>query len=310
MPESYEQRIDLPGDLALWFIEEHPTDPRLNHSYWAHNAETGKKGRRLAGVTTVCKPLDYDPENLLKWAARKQCEGVAQLYLATSGQEYHHWLTSAEEMWAELNRHNLTYKDVRQKAGDEGTNVHRLAFEELAAGRPGLNFDGLSPREMMLSAAVSAFWFDHDPNASHVEQVVYSERLRVAGRLDFRGRLNKECNRPTCACHKAKGPGVVDLKTGGFISASAHTQVGGGYPLLSGECGVGEADWAAILQVFDDGHYEFFPAEGTPAGFEKAAETYREAGRINGAAKKARDARLLEAETQAEIDDALKAVSA
>lgn len=306
MPESYEQRVDLPSGLSLWFIDEHPTDRRLNHSYWKHNEETGKKGTRLSGVTSVVKTLDYEPKNLLKWAAKTQCEGVALLYLRDQS-EYMPWLTSAAEMWKRLNEEGLTYDHVREAAGDIGTNVHRLAFEALAAGKPGLDFDALTDAEKGRAAAVASFWFDHDPNASQVEQIVYSERLRVAGRLDFRGRLNARCDAPICACQDADGIGVIDLKTGGFISAAAHAQVGGGYPLLSEESGFGESNWAAILQVFDDGTYEFFKAESNPERFENAVKTYRDAGETNSAANAARDARKTSRGMQAQIDEAVAA---
>lgn len=303
MPEPYEQRIELPTGDVIWFIEEHPTDERLNHSYWADSKDGDHKGRRLSGVTTVVKTLDYSVEKLLRWAARTQCEGIARLYLREPSAEFHHWLGSAEDMWAELNRNGLTYDNVRAQAGDEGTNVHMLVFEALASGSPGIDFDALSDREKQLAKAVSMFWFEHDPNASQIEQVVYSKRLKVAGRLDFRGRLQARCENPICACHGLDGIGVIDLKTGGYISEGAHAQVGGGYPLLADESGFGKSDWAAILQVFDDGTYEFFKAEGTPAGFETAVETYRESGRIRGLAAKAREARLVARETGAQINE-------
>lgn len=309
VPESYEQRIDLPNGQTLWYIDEHPSDQRQNHSYWAHNEEKNRKGKRLTGVTTAVKTLDYDPRNLLKWAARTQCEGVAQLYLSSSGQEFHPWLISAEEMWAELNRHGLTYDQVRQQAGDEGTNVHRDAFEGLAEGRPGLDFDAFSDREKMLAAAVSSFFFDHDPKASQVEQVVYSEELGVAGRLDFAGVLNARCSDHQCACQSIEPAsiGVIDLKTGGFISAAAHAQVGGGYPLLREASGFGESEWAAILQVFDDGSYAFFEAEGTPEIFERAVATYRDAREITNAASAAWKARKTSRELDRQIAEAVAA---
>ncbi len=297
MPDG--QRVDLPSGDSLWFYEE-------DHSYWRHNEETGARGRRLSGVTTVCKPLDYNPENLIRWAAETQCKGIAELYLREPG-EYLHWLTDPALMWRRLNDEGLTYDKVRDLAGDQGTNVHVLAFEALAGGLPGLDFDGLDDREKRLAAAVASFWFDHDPSASQVEQVVYSERLGVAGRLDFRGRLGAICSNPICACQGTDGLfGVIDLKTGGFISCAAHAQVGGGYPLLAEESGFGESNWSAILQVFDDGRYEFFRAEGSPEAFESAVEAYRAAGKINGAAAKAREARKTAREMDQQIAGAVK----
>jgi hypothetical protein len=297
------RRIDLPSGDSLWFYEE-------DHSYWRHNEETGKRGRRLSGVTTVCKPLDYNPENLIRWAAETQCKGIAELYLREPA-EYLHWLTDPSLMWRRLNDEGLTYDKVRDLAGDQGTNVHVLAFEALARDKPGVDFTGFDGREKALAAAVAKFWFDHEPKASQVEQVVYSERLGVAGRLDFKGRLLAQCDNPVCFCQDLRldHPGVIDLKTGGFISCAAHAQVGGGYPLLAEESGFGPSGWAAILQVFDDGHYEFFKAEGSPEAFEAAVETYRHAGKINGAAGKAREGRKTARVSQEEIDAAVEAVA-
>jgi hypothetical protein len=308
MPESYEERIDLPNGQTLWYIEEHPSDPRQNHSYWAHNEKKDRKGKRLTGVTTAVKPLDYEKERLMRWVAETQCKGVAQLYLRETG-EYIHWLTDPVLMWKRLVDEELTYDQIREAAGDEGTNVHRDAFEGLAQGRPGLDFDAFSDREKMLAAAVSSFFFDHDPKASQVEQVVYSEVLGVAGRLDFAGVLNARCGNHLCACQsiEPKSIGVIDLKTGGFISAAAHAQVGGGYPRLREASGFGKSEWAAILQVFDDGTYSLFEAEGTPEIFERAVATYRDARDISNAASAAWKAR----ETARDLDDQIsKAVAA
>jgi len=227
------------------------------------------------------------------------------LYEQETDAERLHWLSSPEAMWRELNEHGLTYDQVRDKAGTEGTNAHRLAFQALAMGAPVPDFKALSEREKLLAREISGFWLDHEPKAYQVEQVVYSARLGVAGRLDFRGVLNAKCDNPICACQDAEDIGIIDLKTGGFISAAAHAQVGGGYPLLAEESGFGESNWAAILQVSDQGGYEFFKAEGTPEHFENAVATYRDAGRINYAAGKAREARKVRRATEEQIHEAV-----
>jgi hypothetical protein len=301
---SYVERIDLPSGLTVWYIDEHPTDPKQNHSYWRHNPKTDRKGKRLAGVTTVVKPLDFKPDALMKWAAEKQCEGIAMLYMESEGEEFLHWLSNATAIWRELNDHGLTYDRIKERKGEEGTNVHVLAFQALAMGRPVPDFEKLQGAELAKAQAVAEFFLDHSPKALQVEQVVYSERLGVAGRLDFRGTLGARCSNPICACHLIEDlsePGVADLKTGGFISSAAHAQAGGGYPLLAEESGFGESKWAAILQVFDDGTYAFFKAQAGPEDFELALATYRTAGRINNAAKKVREATRTRRQTDQQI---------
>jgi hypothetical protein len=260
------ERIDLPSGASLYYVD-------ADHSYWRCK-EDGSRGRRLTGVTTVCKTLDYDPSKLLGWAAKTQCIGVAERYAEGGDLD---WLASQESIWRELESHQLTFEHVRDKAASEGTNVHERALQALALGRPVPDLDSLSDRERGLAKAVVAFWLDHDPKAELVEQIVYSERLGVAGRLDFLGTLSTR-----------EGRGVIDLKTGRWISAAAHAQVGGGYPLLAEESGYGEVNWALILQVREDGTYELIPAQGTSEGFQSAVATYREAGRINREASKAR----------------------
>lgn len=289
MSEEFEEIIDLPSGDRLVYIDVHPTNERMNHSYWRWNAKTGKKGRRATGVTTACRALDINPENLMKWAAKQQLIGASKLVYALGEEQATALLADPEACWAELEARAWTYNDVRDKAASEGTNVHRQAFEALANGEPMPDLTGLGEREVGLAQAVHAFWFDRNPVAEHVEQVLFSERLGVAGRVDFIGSIDG-----------FPGRGVLDLKTGSYLGASAHAQVGGGYPLLAAESGYGEVDWAMMLQVREDGTYELVPAESSREDFELAVLTYRAAGRINGAASKGRKARRAAREAEAE----------
>lgn len=276
--------IELPSGVKLYYRDS-------DHSYWRHNEKTGKPGRRATGVTTACKALDTDPSNLMKWAAKQQLIGASKLVDAL-GEDAAELLADPDRAWAELEARAWTYNDVRDKAASEGTNVHRQAFEALANGEPMPDLTGLGEREVGLSRAVQAAWFDHAPTAEYVEQVVYSDRLGVAGRVDFIGGISP-CDDKACGCHKLNTlfTGVLDLKTGNYLGASAHAQVGGGYPLLAEESGFAEPGWAAMLKVSEDGSYEIVPAESSREDFELAVLTYRAAGRINGAAGKARKAR-------------------
>lgn len=326
-PNDFEERIDLPNGESVWYIDTHPTDPGQNHSYWRHNPKTERKGRRLTGVTTAVKTLDYSPDNLLKWAARTQMIGVADLYkLAVAGGGFEglgelDWLSTPEAIWRKLEEHALTFEHVRDRAAKRGTNVHEVAFQALGMGRPVPDLERLTEEERGHARAIMAFWLDQEPKPVAVEQVVYSDRLGIAGRLDFLGTLNG-----------FDGLCVVDAKTGKYISAAAHAQVGGGYPLLAVESGLVTLDEeetryadgdeliavtkeaagrlnSLLLQTREDGTYELVPAEATPEDFESAVATYRAAGKINGAAGRARKARQTAREQQAQIDHAV-AVSA
>jgi hypothetical protein len=308
------ERVDLPNGQSLWYFDE-------DHSYWRHNPDTGKRGRRLTGVTTVVKTLDHDPSNLLRWAAKTQCIGVAELYestVVTDGDDALHWLSTQDSIWRALTEHELTFEHVRDRAAKRGTNVHEIAFQALGMGRPVPDLDRLTDEEQGHAKAIMAFWLDHEPDADCVEQIVYSERLGVAGRLDFLGSINGY-----------DGPCVIDAKTGKYLSAGAHAQVGGGYRLLAVEAGLADAlrdsevgaaeglvpelhDAAdritpLLLQTREDGTYELIPAEGTPEQFEAAVTAYRAAGKINGAAARARKARQTERAIDEQIAEAVAA---
>jgi len=280
---SDEEIIEMPSGDRLVYIDE-------THSYWRWNEKTGKKGRRLTGVTTAVKALDTDPSNLMRWAAKQQLIGASKLVEAMGEDAAVELLADPDACWAELEARAWTYNDVRDRAASEGTNVHRQAFEALAQGDPMPDVTGLGAREIGLAQAISAFWFDHTPRADQVEQVLFSERLGVAGRADFIGEIEG-----------FEGRGVLDLKTGSYLGASAHAQVGGGYPLLAEESGYGPIEWAAMLQVREDGTYELVPAESSPEEFELAVLAYRAAGRINGAAGKARKQRQAARESEAVV---------
>ncbi|MGH2955104.1 MAG: hypothetical protein ACRDK9_14015 [Solirubrobacterales bacterium] len=268
--------IELPNGTRLYYRDD-------DHAYFRCKPDGGRS-TRITGVTTVCKPLDHDPDRLLSWSAKTQLIGVAELvapvlldFDGDSGSL--NWLTSQEAIWRALEDAELTFEHVRDRAAKKGTAVHREALQALALGRPVPNLEALTADERGLARGVMAFWLDHEPQANQVEQIVYSERLGVAGRFDFRGQIKGR-----------EGVGVIDLKTGNFISAAAHAQVGGGYPLLAEESGFGPSEWALILKVSESGAYELIPAQGTPAGFEGAVSTYREAARIDREAGKARRA--------------------
>ncbi len=269
------EHIVMPNGTSCWFYDT----PDKPHSYWRHNDKTGKRGRRLTGVTTAAKPADFNSDGLMGWAAKTNCIGVA--ILNEQRGDDRDWLKSGETIWQELEDEKLTYEDVRDLASTKGTNIHREAFQALAMGRPMIDLDSLTEGEQGHAKAVMAFFLDHEPDTELVEQVVYSERLGVAGRLDWLGRINSR-----------DGRGVIDLKTGNFISAAAHIQVGDAYVQLAHESGFGErVDWSLILKTYETGRYELIETETEPGDFEAAVTMYRIAGRINGAAAKARKER-------------------
>jgi hypothetical protein len=305
---DFAELIELPSGDALFFIDDDHPSEQMRHSYWRANwkkvkgVEGWHSGTRLTGVTSVTKTLDYDPSKLLNWAAKTQCIGIAQLVgpMIAEGLDLGEftWLLDHESIWRELEAAGLTFDDVRDQAATKGTNVHRAALQALAMGAAVPDYESLTDDERRLTQGVVAFWLDHEPEPEQVEQIVYSPSLGVAGRLDFRGQLAR-CDDDACSCQEIEGIGVLDLKTGNYISAASHAQVGGGYPLLAEDSGFGKSDWALILKVTVDGEYELVPVHGTPAGFAGAVATYREAGRIDREAGKDRTKRAKQREAVA-----------
>jgi hypothetical protein len=116
LPDQGE-RVTLPSGHSLFYFDD-------THSYWRIN-DQGSRGRRLTGVTTVCKTLDHDPSRLLKWAAETQCIGVVELAKAYGDRT--DWLCSQEVLLEELRRHALTFEDVKDQGGE--------ARDECAPGR-------------------------------------------------------------------------------------------------------------------------------------------------------------------------------
>lgn len=273
--------IELPSGMRLYYVDE-------DHSYWRCHPD-GRRGRRLSGVTTVISPLDADyrsRERLLRWAARSNGEGIARLAAKALELEDAEdmrlalsWLENAESIWAALEEQKLTFEDLREAAATRGTNVHVLALQALAEGKAVPEFDLMSDEERGFTRGVVRFWLDHEPDPLDVEQVVADEDLGVAGTFDLRCRLKTRM-----------GIGVIDLKTGHWISERDHAQIAG-YRHLAELCGVGESDWGAILQVNAEGRYQLIECQASAEDFLASLRAYRTQARIRAAAAKARKAR-------------------
>lgn len=271
------ERIDLPSGLSIYYVDE-------NHSYWRCKGDL-TRGKRLLGATTALKPLDFKPDGLMRWAARKNGTGIAML--ASEGLSLEDvedmrsalsWLNSAEGIWSALTEAELTYEDIRDAAATTGTRIHEQVLGALCAGEKVPSLAELPPEERGYGQAMLAFWRDHDPTPLQVEQVVADEEIGVAGRFDFRGEL---------ATHE--GICLIDAKTGsGFIPVANHAQLAL-YDYLAECSGIGVSDQLLILKLVEDGSYELLEAQATHADALAAVDLYRRAGRIGNLARKARE---------------------
>jgi hypothetical protein len=286
---SKGELIELPNGLCLYYVD-------ASHAYYRCNPD-GTRGRRYTGVTTAIKPIDFEPDGLMKWAAKLNAVGVAQLVgraLESDSPEAIRanlmWLDpdNPARIWSALTDAKLTYEDIRDAKGVVGTNVHERVLRELAEGNDTPDYEGLTEQEKGYSHAVVDFWLDHNPQPMQVEQIVASEELGIAGRFDLRGTF-QPCNDPLCPCHNG-GIGLVDCKTGTWTSEKDHVQLAL-YSHTTAKCGFGDTDWTGILHVHEDGTYRLWEGEATTEMALDAVKLYRHRGEIRSKAGKARKAR-------------------
>lgn len=251
--------ITLPNDTRLYYVDE-------NHSYWRCKPD-GSRGARLTGVSTVCSPLDFRPDSLMRWVEKLTLEGVARGFNGEAVPADPHVLRQR------LESKDLRWEQIRDQAAQRGTNVHALMLHALATGDDIPDLDELPDEDRGYGQAVMKWWLDRKPEVLEAEQVVLSETNGFAGRYDLR-----------CVLHGGLEEGqtaLVDLKTSGFVANKAHAQVAG-YDLGAIESGIARvpSDVLLILQVSADGNYQEVRSCATHDDFLAALTVYRAAGRI------------------------------
>lgn len=286
-----------------------------DHSYWL-GIEPKAKGDpegdwkgcgRLTGVSTASSPFDFQPDALMRWAAKTNGIGVAELVQTTFDvcegdptlnlRDELAWLLDPDSIWQALERDSLTFNDVRDQAAERGTNVHKHSLYELACGKPVSAHDAMTDEEQGYARGVEAFWLEHMPETFQAEKVVMDAELGVAGRLDWRGRLQARCGRLDCPCRFLPIVGddhpamlLLDCKTSGYIPTKHHVQVAG-YDHCCRASGIGHSDQGWILQVDGDGGWEIVLGCAFPEDFEVAVDAYRRAAKIKSRARADRKAR-------------------
>lgn len=269
------ERHTLPSGSVVYYRES-------NHSYWSSISDDGSKGSgRVPGVSTVCKPVDYNADALLRWAARSNGEGIAILAAEAMRQPMEDWpaalafLESQESIWQALTDRKLTYDDLRAQRSAEGRNVHEQVLQALATGRPLPDLDELPEEEQGYARAVLAWWTEHQPMPLQAEQVVYSQKHHYAGRFDLRCDMGFDKSETW----------LVDMKTSGYLSFGHHTQLVG-YDIACEESGFGRSDKLVVLQVRSDGSWAEWPCQATDQMFLDALAVYRHAAELGKAIRK------------------------
>lgn len=260
-------RVDFPKGPSLFYNDE-------DHSYWRCKPD-GERSTRLTGHSSVVKPLDFEPDNLMRWSSKLTLEGVCRAYGGKDLPDDPYVLRMRLEALA------LNWEAIRDDAADRGTNVHKDILHALATDGE-IDLGSIPGEQRGYGQAVMKWWLDKEPEVLNAEAFVYNEPIGVAGQLDLRCRTNDR-----------EGVGVVDLKTSGFIPNKHHAQVVG-YDVSSVECGIADerADWLMILQVDEFGDYTEVDVEANDQQFLRTVATYRDANDIGREAAKARKARL------------------
>ena len=238
------KRYTFPSGDVVAFKDE-------THAYYSDCKQQTKKGEvvwtgtnpRLTGVSTVVKPYDFQPDQLMNWAADTNVAGIAQIYGGKT------LPTDPATLRGALFGRDLHYTRKRDEKAEAGKSAHAKVLHQIALGQePDLNV--LLPHERPFGQAIYKWVLDRDPEFLHAEQVVASVENGVAGTLDLRVRLNS-----AIGMDLREGIALVDAKARGFIPASAAAQVAG-YDKCVVDCGIGEAaDYLMILKLCEDGTY-------------------------------------------------------
>lgn len=296
--EDFTEHV-MPSGAVVFYREG-------DHSYWPSIKPKSKKpdaewsGCRpqLTGISTVSAPFDFQPDNLMRWAAKTNGVGIAQLVADTiAGLDPQllsydvatafAWCDNERTIWQALEEAELTYADLKDRRAEEGTNVHKHALHALASGKPVPDYHELTEQEHGYAQGVADFWLAHMPEPLQAEQVVCSLELGVAGRLDLRCKLGALCGRPSCPCRfliPNRHAALIDAKTSGYIPNKHHVQVAG-YEWCAKVSGIGASQAQWILQVDEDGGWELVPVRATADHFKTAVAAYRGAAEIGKAAE-------------------------
>lgn len=265
---------EFPTGTALWYRD---SDHRYHIGRRKLAApEEWERGPRLTSVSTLVKPLDFEKDKLLRWAARENGKGIAievKRLLSNSAVpvEQLEWLTDHETIWARLESKRLTFNDIRDAKADLGTLVHEL-FETLALeGSPDLSH--MDPLTRLYASRVIEWWDEKRPEVVATEQFVLSYSYGYAGRFDLLAWVEGKLK-------------LIDLKTSKWIGPAYHAQLAG-YEHAGRECGVIEGECEPmVLQVSETGWSEV-KGVASETDFLNALYTYRASRNIEKRARAA-----------------------
>lgn len=261
------ERHELPDGSVVFY------DPDPRHRYYTSIRPTDDgwsaiESSRLLGISTVAKGLDDgNVDGLLHWAARLDQTGIAELFrekMEHRGVSYAtEWLGSQDAIQAELKRSKLTWSDIRDRAGQRGTDVHTRIFLALSRDENPPSLAELNQADRCFGQAAIRWWRDRRPEPILAEQVTVDQKLGVAGRFDLLAKL---------------GPDrvLIDAKTRAKPRdrRSDHVQLQG-YDHCNRECGILGSDAQMVLVLLPDGTYREVWCAGEPEDFQLAVYAWR-----------------------------------
>ena len=129
------ERIEFPNGTEVYWRED-------NHSYWRGakqkpNGDWSGSGR-LTGVTTLCAPYDFRPDNLMRWVERLTLDGVVRGFHGQRVPSDPHVLRQL------LENKELRWEQIRDAAGRRGARSSACCSSPRA--RPDRRSRRVSPR--------------------------------------------------------------------------------------------------------------------------------------------------------------------
>jgi hypothetical protein len=203
-----------------------------------------KKASKLLGVSTIAKYLDANIDPLLYWAAKLDQTGIAELASqAIAADADLTWLCQQPTIAEALKGAELTWRHVRDRAAERGTNVHKRILNALATGETPPSLGDLEEHERGYGQGVFKWWRDRKPEPVAAERVTASLELGFGGRFDLLADVGE-------------GRGLFDAKTRekGAVRQSDHVQLEG-YEVGNRHCEIPESDFRAAVIFMPDGTY-------------------------------------------------------
>jgi len=243
--------------------------------------------QEIPSVTDILKVLDKP--QLIWWGMKMGVEGLAKIYrfdpTGLVSREMEDLLT--DSLVERLADARLTVNHLAGQASNRGISVHQALEAWMSEGRVPKEGDYAQENRGFIRG-LARFLSDIQVVPDGSEIMVGSLEHGFAGRYDARIRVEEECevvfkNTPVRGAHTAilkPGTYLVDLKTGKDVYPHTHYRQLEAYELASVECGYEPTDYRAVLQVSEDGKYQFARSTATAEDFLCVLEVYKSNKRI------------------------------